>query len=61
MQIVDMLACGSVVCGRVGVWTWMYCMQMWMSRKERKKKKRKKTYFSVDDLLADVLHVDADE
>ena len=40
--MVDMLACGSVACGRAGVWTWMCCVRMRMSRKERRKKRRKK-------------------
>ena len=55
-----MLACGSVACGRAGVWTWMCCVRMWMqmSRKERRRKK-KKTYFSAGDWLADVLRADA--
>ena len=57
MRMVDMLACGSVACGRVGVWTWMCCVRMQMSRKERK---RKKTYFSAV-VLACVLRADVDE
>ena len=48
MRMVDMLACGSVACGRVGVWTWMCCVRMRMSRKEKEK-----PYLNADGWIAD--------
>ena len=51
--------------GCVGMWTWMCCGWMRMSRKERRKKEKKNLLnwegWLTDVLRVDVLCVDADE